>query len=242
MSDCMKNPLVVGYRGEIGSFILHGLLRVMPKALNVWCFDVNETETEKIRRIRKSDVVFLCVPMSETLGWLRKYKKYLKGKIVIEQTSLKGWISKLRCQGFTMLSMHILFRPSATPDPAERRIVMIEHPLWGLYGEIVLKIIDAALVTDIKDCSTHDVIMAFQQALVHRVLLVLSNIIDDFPCATYVGIKVQELASRIRRGDPALYASIQQNGALLSAVWEFKKKLRDFNVGEEFDTNRLTRV
>ena len=29
----MENPLVVGYKGQIGSFILNGLLRMMPKAL-----------------------------------------------------------------------------------------------------------------------------------------------------------------------------------------------------------------
>jgi len=31
----MKRPLVVGYKGEIGSFILNGLLRIMPKALDI---------------------------------------------------------------------------------------------------------------------------------------------------------------------------------------------------------------
>ena len=29
-----RAPLVVGYKGEIGSFILQGLLRHMPKALD----------------------------------------------------------------------------------------------------------------------------------------------------------------------------------------------------------------
>ena len=47
----MNNPLVCGYKGEIGSFILSGLLKVMPKALDIWCVDVNETESEVIDRI-----------------------------------------------------------------------------------------------------------------------------------------------------------------------------------------------
>ena len=38
-----KSPLVVGYKGEIGSFILQGLLRTMPKALDILCYDILDT-------------------------------------------------------------------------------------------------------------------------------------------------------------------------------------------------------
>ena len=61
-----KNPLVVGYKGEIGSFILQGLLKTMPKAKDIWCFDINETEKDKIARIKKADYIFLCVPLQDT--------------------------------------------------------------------------------------------------------------------------------------------------------------------------------
>ena len=55
-----KSPLVVGYKGEVGSFLLNGLLKIMPKALNVWCFDICETPIEKEHRIKISDCIFLC--------------------------------------------------------------------------------------------------------------------------------------------------------------------------------------
>jgi hypothetical protein len=85
----MKHPLVVGYKGEIGSFILSGLLRVMPKALNIWCTDVNESDEEVASRIKIADVIFLCVPLQSTLNWLLKFKNLLKDKTIIEQCSLK---------------------------------------------------------------------------------------------------------------------------------------------------------
>jgi hypothetical protein len=66
----MKQPLVIGYKGEVGSFVLGGLLRIMPKALDIWCVDVNETKREVEQRIKISDVIFLCVPLQMTLEWL----------------------------------------------------------------------------------------------------------------------------------------------------------------------------
>ena len=86
--------MIVGYRGEIGSFILNGLLRVMPKALNIFCSDVNESEDEVVERIEKSDTIFLCVPMNKTIDWIVRYKELLKGKTILEQCSLKVGICK----------------------------------------------------------------------------------------------------------------------------------------------------
>ena len=80
---------IAAYKGEIGSFLLGGLLRVLPKALDIFCFDINETEEEKTHRLKISDIVFLCVPLKETLPWLIKYQDILVGKIIIEQCSLK---------------------------------------------------------------------------------------------------------------------------------------------------------
>jgi prephenate dehydrogenase len=84
----MKQPLVIGYKGEIGSFILGGLLRLMPKALDIWCTDINETDEEVANRIKVSDVIFLCVPLQLTMSWILKHKLLLKDKILIEQCSL----------------------------------------------------------------------------------------------------------------------------------------------------------
>jgi prephenate dehydrogenase len=85
----MKKPLVIGHKGEIGSFLVNGLLKYMDKALDILCFDVNETQEEVEERIKKSDVIFLCVPVKQTVNWLKTYKSLLSGKIIFEQASLK---------------------------------------------------------------------------------------------------------------------------------------------------------
>ena len=126
MNIPFKNPLVVGYKGEVGSFLLNCLLKVMPKALNVWCYDINETPIEREHRINLADYIFLCVPLKETRQWLIDYKPLLENKTIIEQASIKGPIfadediKKLR-----IMSMHLLFRPSATSNLADRNCAFI---------------------------------------------------------------------------------------------------------------------
>lgn len=131
----MKNPLVVGYRGEIGSYILAGLIKYMPKALDILCFDLHETIKECKDRIRKADVIFLCVPAEKTPWFFLNYHKELDGKVVVEQTSLKAVLfdcENIRSyiSGVEILSMHLLFRPSATPNVKDRNIALIEPKKW----------------------------------------------------------------------------------------------------------------
>jgi prephenate dehydrogenase len=109
-----RQVLIVGYKGEIGSFILNGLLRVMPKALDIWCVDVNETEGETVERIKIADVIFLCVPIDVTLEWLVTYKMLLSKKMLLEQCSLKELVYKSKdIEDLDIRSMYILFRPSS---------------------------------------------------------------------------------------------------------------------------------
>jgi prephenate dehydrogenase len=240
---CFRNPLVVGYKGEIGSFILQGLLRTMPKASNIWCFDINETEKEKIDRIKKSDVIFLCVPMQDTPKWMMKYYKFIKGKTIIEQTSLKGCIYNQKkfnfvkeCDGPTLMSMHILFRPSVTPNKEDRKVILINQEVWqfgfsGLYKSI--EEITNSEIVYIKDWKTHDMLMAFQQALVHRVLLTLDRTLLGIGGQTYIGKKLKELTYRIRSGDPTLYQLIQKNRYLPEVMKSFNKNLKNFKITKE---------
>ena len=132
MKYSFESPLVVGYKGEIGSFILQGLLRIMPKALNIWCYDVGETEEEKKERIKKSDIIFLCVPMQDTMKWFYKYLRLLKGKTIVEQCSLKSMIYEdKKLKDLRIMSMHILFRPSATPNKQDRKVALIKKRYAG---------------------------------------------------------------------------------------------------------------
>jgi prephenate dehydrogenase len=227
------SPLVVGYKGEIGSFILQGLLRLVPKALNIWCFDINESEREKIARIKKSDLIFLCVPIQETVDWLVKYNKYLKGKTVIEQTSLKSILYKNKklpiVKGYTLLSMHILFRPSSTPNKEDRSVALIDNINWETYINDIKIITDTSNIVVFKSWEDHDRSMAYNQALVHRVLLSLGDCLSGIRGETFVSKKVKELVERIENGDKVLYNIIQKNEFLPKKLEEFNQNLKDFD-------------
>lgn len=224
MEYSFKSPLVVGYKGEIGSFILQGLLRTMPKASDIWCFDINETEAEKNKRIHKSDVIFLCVPIQDTVKWLLKYKGLLKNRIIIEQCSLKREIYEdAGLKDLNIMSMHILFRPSATPDKKDRRVGLVD--IWpARMIEAIEKITDSETIHYI-DYGGHDKAMAKQQALVHRVLLALGSTIGNLSYQTYIGSKVLELVERIKAGDPVLYKKIQSNEHLPKVMERFQENL-----------------
>ncbi len=232
MEHSFKSPLVVGYKGEIGSFILQGLLKTMPKASNIWCYDIGETEKERTERIIKSDVIFLCVPIQDTIKWLWKNALILEGKTIIEQCSLKSFIYEdvlVKKRDFTLLSMHILFRPSATPNLGDRSVGLIEQPtgLWS--GWLIDKIRDItnSEVTWFDTYEEHDQAMAREQALVHRVLLALGNTIQGWGHETYIGGKVLELVERIKDGDPVLYKKIQSNKYLPKIMKEFQENLHE---------------
>ena len=227
----MNNPLVCGYKGEIGSFILSGLLKVMPKALDIWCVDVNETESEVIDRIQKSDTIFLCVPIFKTVEWLLHFKLLLRGKTVIEQTSLKGWLNDDRLKDLDIRSMHILFRPSQTPNYCDRKVALINSQFPTNISEKILQITDSQVIW-FENIDEHDREMAIQQALVHRVLLVLGDALKKCHGSTYVSQKVLELCERIKKGDLALYKAIQTNPHLNTHLGEFIYNFRDFKIEE----------
>jgi len=236
-----RAPLVVGYKGEIGSFILQGLLRHMPKALDIYCVDKNESHDEVTDRIKRSDVIFLCVPIKETVHWLIQYRALLKGKVVYEQTSLKSTVYKninkifAYKANFELKSMHILFRPSATPNKSDRKVAIIDPTKFGPEETAAIAAITESDIQWIVNHAMHDLIMARQQALMHRVLLTLDRTVGNNP-KTYISLKVRELCDRILSGDAGLYESIQNNHYLPKALNEFKRNLRKFNIKNEFKT------
>ena len=226
----MKNPLVVGYKGEIGSFILGGLLRVMPKALNIWCVDVNETVAEVSSRIEISDVIFLCLPMHKTIEWLEKYERILCGKIIVEQASSKEWIYKHPIsQRLSIESMHILFRPSQTPNIEDRRVALFKLQHIRLMAEDIAAITQSKIVW-FNGAEEHDREMALQQALLHRTILVLGKLFDECKGQTYVSKKILELRDRIQKGNLELYSDIQKNPHLQEQLIRFDKSMAEFNI------------
>jgi prephenate dehydrogenase len=226
----LKKPLVVGYKGEIGSFILNGLLRVMPKALDIWCVDVNETGEEIGERIEKSDMIFLCIPMGITVDWLLEHKEELRGKVIVEQCSLKENIcNDERLKGLDVRSMHILFRPSQTPDKADRRLALVEHQFSREMEKKLLEITDSHLVV-YESIEEHDKEMAIQQALVHRGLLLMGEALRGCKGSTFVSKRVIELSDRIAQGDVELYKQIQDNRHLPEHLEKLEKGLRNFEI------------
>ena len=225
-----KNPLVVGYKGEIGSFILQCLLKKMPKAKNIWCFDINDAEEDKIERIQKADIIFLCIPLEMTGDWFLQYRDHLKGKVVVEQCSLKSsinWNSPLM-EGITFIHMHILFRPSSTPNKDDRRCVLLRGCPHDPMVDICSTMDAHTSIVD-WDVEKHDMIMAERQALVHRVLIVLDEMMGS-GSLTYINNEVRKLAIRIRSGDKKLYKRIHDNKYTGVAVTEFNSKMKIFDI------------
>jgi len=228
----MNNPLVVGYKGEIGSFILKGLLRVMPKALDIWCIDANETAAEVTERIKKSDVIFLCVPIRDTVDWISEYREVLKDKVIIEQSSLKeGVCNNMGVQQFDVRSMHIMFRPSVTPNLDDRKVGLIEGQFDA---QMVSKLADMtqAEVVWYQDDKSHDREKAIQQALTHRTLLVLGEMLSNCNGSTYVSKKVLELRNRILEGDADLYGMIQGNEYLPGELEKLMEGFENFDISK----------
>jgi len=232
MSFVNVKPMVVGYKGEIGSFILNGLLRTMPKALDIMCVDINETEDEVVERIEKSSLIFLCVPMFQTGVWIKKYRHLIENKTVVEQCSLKEWLF----QGNTnldIISMHILFKPSQTPNLEDRTVAIIQP--FPLYLVPLIECITQANIIVYSNVKEHDMEMATQQALVHRTLLVLGDIIaKNGKGETYIGKKVLELKKRIMKGDKELYKAIQDNRHLSEPLKKMEKGLAQFDIDNYF--------
>ncbi len=74
--------------------------------------------------------------------------------------------------------------------------------------------------------------MAVQQALLHRTLLVLGELLKSCRGSTYMSKKVAELVSRIRKGDMNLYQKIQENRHLPEHLDRLKKDFDKFSLKE----------
>lgn len=230
-------PLVVGYKGEIGRFILAGLLEDQPKANDIFCVDVSNSDEDVRERIQKSDFVFLCVPLQHTLVWLEHFYDDLTDKVIVEQCSVKSFLyEEDRFKHLRLLSMHLLFRPSATPERDRRCLVFSERLDGGLvekFSEEMARALRTSFSTIPSGTEPaherHDRMMARHQSLAHRVLLVLASQLGDVEAQTFIGQRVCELAERIKAGDPTLYRLIQENRFVGEALSGFDDELGSFS-------------
>ena len=226
-------PMVVGYKGEIGRFILAGLLEHLPKANDILCTDVNNSDEDVIQRLEKADYVFLCVPLQYTEEWLLHFKPHLIGKQIVEQSSIKSFLFVIPAlRELSFVSMHLLFRPSATPVPDRRGVVFCDAWEPARLDRFAREL-GKALATPMSTLEAkgepshivHDKLMARQQALVHRTILALSESLVDLQMRTYVGNRVCELADRVREGDQQLYRMIQENPYLSEELKALRNRL-----------------
>jgi prephenate dehydrogenase len=125
--------------------------------------------------------------------------------------------------------MHILFRPSQTPDLLDRKVVLIEGDFDDTFAKLIGDITQSQIVW-FDSIEYHDKQMAIQQALVHRVLLLLDEQLANSYGTTYISKKVIDLTNRIKKGNLHLYKAIQNNEHLNEHLETFKKKLTDFNI------------
>ena len=235
----MNAPLVVGYKGEIGRFILAGLLEDMPKANDILCVDVNNSQEDVLERILKADFVFLCVPLQTTLDWLLRYREALRGKTIVEQSSIKAFLYENPVlSDLSFLSMHLLFRPSTTPLSDRRGLLFSDRipterlrefcALAARQFRTQFEVLDAG---DGLTYQLHDKLMARHQALVHRTILCLADALQENPLVqTYVGQRISELAVRIRSGDADLYRMIQENPYLDAEFIDLRRRLDGFSI------------
>jgi len=173
------------------------------------------------------------IPIQDTAKWLIQHRTLLAGKIIIEQCSLKIPIFTIpELKDLDIRSMHLLFRPSATPNPADRRCALIGEWRAPLEG-VIAKMTNSRLVY-YENCQEHDTAMAVQQALIHRVLLTLGALLRKSDSNTYISSKVRELIERIKAGDKTLFASIQENSELPAILDLFKMALDKFKIKEHF--------
>jgi prephenate dehydrogenase len=210
--------------------------------VGLWCVDVNSSNEEVSIRIAVSDVIFLCIPIDKTKDWILDKAQRLRGKTLIEQTSVKSWLKDKQireaCKNYKIkiLSMHILFRPSSTPNKNDRHISLIWPPSeshWNACGayRFISSEINWKCGCGFETIEEHDRVMARQQALVHRVLLVLSCQAHWYP-GTYIGKRLTEISQRICSGDPVLYDIIQKNPYLESELKKFDANMKKFKIGD----------
>ena len=233
-----KAPMVVGYKGEIGRFILAGLLEHLPKANDIHCTDVSNSKQDVVERLEKADYVFLCVPLQHTKNWLKEFSPHLSSKTIVEQCSVKSFLYEDNSfDELKLLSMHLLFRPSATPVQ-DRHGIAFSDRVSKEELEMFCRESERAFGTPMKLLESkdepahvlHDKLMARQQSLVHRVLLTLVESLSEESTRTYVGMRVAELADRIKAGDAVLYRMIQENPHLEEELGAFEKRLREFRI------------
>jgi len=204
----------------------------MPKALNIWCVDINETQEEVEHRIKISDIIFLCVPLEKTVSWLIEHKSLIKNKPVIEQCSLKeGLFENEALKDLDIRSMHILFRPSQTPNEEDRRVGLFKGHFNEALAKDIVGITQSSIVW-FEDAREHDQEMAVQQALLHRSLLILGRILRNCKGSTYISQKVIELENRIRKGNKNLYERIQGNKYLPEVLEKIKKDFEEFDIND----------
>jgi prephenate dehydrogenase len=168
--------------------------------------------------------------MQSTLEWLSKHRSLLKNKIIFEQCSLKEWIYESAVvKDLDVRSMHVLFRPSQTPNLEDRKVGLFKEQV-GLTTAETIGSITQAKIAWYKDAEEHDREMAVQQALLHRTLLILSKLLKNCSGSTYISKRVIELADRIRKGNKDLYQRIQQNKYLPEKLSQLKKDFEEFSL------------
>ena len=170
--------------------------------------------------------------MNKTIDWIVRYKELLKGKTILEQCSLKVGICKdERLKGLDIKSMHILYRPSQTPNLDDRKVGLMREQFDASMAKELAEVTQSEIVW-YDNVEEHDKEMAIQQALVHRTLLILGKTLSKCSGSTYISKKVVELSDRIKQGDLDLYKQIQDNEYLDEHLEDLSEEFKEFNINE----------
>ena len=137
-------------------------------------------------------------------------------------------------RGLDIRSMHILFRPSQTPNFADRSIGFLEGQFPPSQIEELMSMTQSTKVVMYANAEEHDKEMAIQQALTHRVILSLAKMLKTCHGSTYISQKVIELSDRIASGNKELYGLIQSNEHIHGNLAQFKFEMDEFDVKDYF--------
>ena len=125
--------------------------------------------------------------------------------------------------------MHVLFRPSQTPDKKDRKVALFKGQFDDKMAKEIEEITGSEIVW-LENAEEHDKEMAVTQALTHRTLLLLGDALKQCHGSTYISKKVVELSDRIKQGDLGLYKSIQENRHLSKHLDKMIDGLENFKI------------
>lgn len=211
-------------------------------------FDIDKSKSEvEEEEIGNFDVIFLCVPMEEIEGAMKKISEIAerKGKdpLLVDISSVKeDVLENLRKSGFDFLSIHPMMGPDS--EIGLSNIIIVEESGREEERVILREFEDAGAILSRIHPEKHDKKMAEIQGIAHFLLLGMANFLKEKFEENYIKysspifFSLYKLASRIINQDWRMYLKIQENSEymrekFIESLKELDLKLKNEDSFEE---------